>query len=260
MQAYSDAGVDAIGVWLHKLERDTMNEFWYPEQLLDREVVADAAATIAAGGLAVSHLVLAGRYTEPEPDVRARRIAHSISALEWAESLRCPCLVVAPGNLNGHSRSRALDITASALTEVLSRSEGSTVALAIEPIKEADFIRTLDHALDLVERIDHPRIGVYPDSFQLWRDPGLAEAIERAAHRVLGVHIADDGGDVTPTRLPPGEGVVPLVEFVRAVDRTGYDGTYDVELFTFSSSATETYSVLTRCITGITTVLAEALS
>lgn len=260
MRAYSQAGVDAIGIWIHKLERNTITDFWYPEQPLDPQVVAHAGTTIAASGLAVSHLVLAGRYTETDPDLRARRIAYTSSALEWAELVRSPCLVVVPGNLNGQSRSRALDMAAAALTEVLSRSEGSRVALAVEPIKEVDFITTLDDALDLVELIDHPRIGVYPDSFQLWRDPGLPDAIERAAHRVLGVHIADDDGEATPTRLPPGEGVVPLVRFVQAVEQTGYHGTYDVELFTAGSNATEIETILQRCITGLTTVLAEALS
>ena len=88
--------------------------------------------------------------------------------------------------------------------------------------------------------------------FHLWRDPGLEEALARAGTRILGVHLADSSGT---TRLPPGEGSLPLEDFVSWVDATGYDGTYDVELFTMGASAAEAADVLERCAAGMRELL-----
>ncbi|HJU47217.1 MAG TPA: sugar phosphate isomerase/epimerase family protein [Gaiellaceae bacterium] len=256
-RAYAQRGWDAIGIWLHKLERASMTEFWFPELRLTDETVAGAAAAVDAAGIAVSHVALAGRFTEADDTVRAERIEHAVHAADVAVRFGAACLVVVPGRLDGLAPARAQSMAAGALAEVLERAPGSR--LAIEPVKEVDFATTLDEALDLVELVDHPRLGVFPDGFQLWRDPGIADALARAGDRVLGVHLADGtGAEGDRTRLPPGEGVLPLDAFVAAVEATGYAGTYDVELFSMGSTRDEAGALLDRCAAGLRTLLPAA--
>jgi sugar phosphate isomerase/epimerase len=256
-RAYADGGWSAIGVWLNKLERPTMEEFWFPEQRPVPEAVDAAAATVAAAGLAVSHLALGGRFTEDNDEVRLQRIEHTALATEVADALGAACLVVIPGRLNGLSPARAQSLVAAGLTDVLDRSPN--VRLAIEPVQEVDFVTTLDEALDLVDLVDHPRLGVFPDVFHLWRDPGLDDSLSRAGDRIYGVHLADGSGvEGDRTRVPPGEGVLPLEEFVAAVEAAGYTGTYDVELFTMGSTPEEAGGVLARCAAGLHRVLPAA--
>lgn len=256
VQAYSAAGCGALGVWLHKLERGTMPEFWFPEADVDPEVVDATASAIAAARLVVSHVTMAGRFTEDDEDLRRRRIEYAVSAADIARRLQARCLLIIPGRLNGLSPARASNLAAEALAEVA--ESGGGVPLAIEPVTEVDFANTLEGALDLVDLVDHPLLGVYPDVFHLWHDPGLADAMARAAGRILGVHLADGTGiEGDRTRLPPGEGVLPLAEFVDAVEATGYEGTYDLELLSMGVTSTEAGSLLERSLEGLRGLVPE---
>ena len=54
VRSYSYAGVGAIGVWIHKLERGTIDQFWIPQARIPDHVVSVAAETIRSSGLRVS--------------------------------------------------------------------------------------------------------------------------------------------------------------------------------------------------------------
>jgi sugar phosphate isomerase/epimerase len=228
IDAYSAAGFGAIGIWLHKLERGRVDGFWIPEKIISQDVVETAAHAVRASGLTVSHLVLTGFYTEPG---REERIKHTLHAMDVAATLGAGCVVVAPGRRNGRSYVETQDVAARALSEVFERTTQPTVRLALEPIVawQSDYLNTLGEALDLVDLVDHPNLGVFPDSFHLWRTGTLLEDVERAGPRIFGFHLRDAiGTDDHADRLP-GEGELPLREVVRAVEATGYRGTYDSE-------------------------------
>jgi len=256
--AYAAAGVGAIGVWLQKLEQGTMGSFWFPEKAIAAETIDAAADVIRSAGLSISHLIVAGRYTEYDDELRRRRIEHSLTVATIANALGANCVVVIPGRLNGLSQRRALELASAALGEVLERTEDMGVRFAVEPVMEVDFAGTLAEANDLLDVVDHPRLGVFPDSYHLWRDASLAEELARAGTRIFGVHVADADRDHAG-RLPPGEGVVPLGDFVRAVEAAGYSGTYDVELFAMGSSDAEAGDLLARSVAGLRQLLDEAL-
>jgi sugar phosphate isomerase/epimerase len=256
--AYAGGGWRAIGVWLHKLERPTMSEFWFPEKTVQPAAIDQAANTIRFAGLSVSHVVLAGRFVDPDARTRKKRLDHAVFAVEAGRRLAARCLVVVPGRLNGLRRPDAVEMTASALAQLLERSEGMDVPVAIEPVKELDFITTLDDALDLIEMVDHPRLGVLIDLFQLWRDPRIEDTIARATGRILAVHVADAHPERHAIRLPPGDGEIPLVSLVRRIEAGGYQGTYDVELLSFDAHPSEAGRLLQRCRIGMEELLAAA--
>ena len=204
VEGYARHGFRAIGVWLHKLERPRFDGFFIPEATIPSDVVSSAADAIRSSGLEVSHLVLTGFYTEPElPD----RIAHTLHATDVAASLGAGCVVVAPGRRNGRSYGETRDLAARALTEVFERATTRGVRLAVEPIIswQSDYMNTLGEALELVELVDHPSLGVFPDTFHLWRTGTLLDDIERAGARIFGVHLNDAvDGDDHFNRLPGG--------------------------------------------------------
>ncbi|HEY3184899.1 MAG TPA: sugar phosphate isomerase/epimerase family protein [Gaiellaceae bacterium] len=254
-RGYGEAGFAAIGIWLHKLERPRIDGFWIPEATIPPSVVEAASEAVRAGGLQVSHLVLSGFYTEPE---RADRIEHTLHAMDVADALDASCVVIAPGRRNGRSYDDTRDYAARALTEVFERASKPAVRLALEPIIawQSDYLNTLGEALDLAELVDHPNLGVYPDTFHLWRTGTLLEDVERAGARIFGVHLNDAvEGDDRANRLP-GEGELPLVEIVRAIEATGYTGTYDNEYM--HDSALPPASVVRRCADAMVAVLEEA--
>ena len=127
-----------------------------------------------------------------------------------------------------------------------------------------DYLNTLGEALELAELVDHPNLGVYPDTFHLWRTGTLLEDVELAGPRIFGVHLNDAvGGDDHHNRLP-GEGELPLVEIVRAIESTGYRGTYDNEYMydpTLIAALPAEFgpeAVVDRCARALVAVLAEA--
>jgi sugar phosphate isomerase/epimerase len=261
-ELYAGAGIGAIGVWLHKLERGSVDGFWIPEQRIDEPVLADTKAALERSGLIVSHLVLSGFYTEPELD---DRIAHTRHTMEVAGALGARVLVLAPGRRQGRGYEETRDYCARAISRVLEQAPPASVKLALEPIIpwQSDYLNTLAEAIELAELVDHPDLGVYPDTFHLWRTGTLLEDIERAGARILGVHLNDARPDEDHNCLP-GDGELPLVEIVRAIEATGYTGTYDNELMYPGSLVSEDperfapEAVVGRCVAAMAAVLEPA--
>lgn len=257
---YAAHGFGAMGLFLHKLERERMEEFFLPSLHIAQDVIDGAASAIKASGLATSSIMLAGRYTVSE--IRAEMIEHTLHAIDIAAQLEASCLLIVPGPLNGLTQREALDVSARCLTEVLERRR-SPVKLAIEPVVGLGFVSTLSQALDLADLVGHPDVGVVPDTHNLRDSTTLMEDIDRAAGRIFGFHLVDYVDD-RPERLIPGEGTAPLVDIVRAAEAAGYAGTYDLEhIFEFDLARRqpEKYSpqsILARARSGMSSILAEA--
>jgi sugar phosphate isomerase/epimerase len=265
VRAYSDAGFGAIGIWIHKLERPSIDGFWIPQARIPDDVVAAAAEAIRLSRLRVSHLVLTGFYTGPGTFEEA--VDHTLHAIDVGSTLGAECVIVAPGRRNGRSYRETQAVAARALSEVFERTTKPEMRLALEPIVswQSDYLNTLGEALELVELVDDPRLGVYPDTFHLWRTGTLLEDIDRAGERIFGVHVNDwQPGDDHANRLP-GDGVIPLVDVIRAIEATGYRGTYDNELMydgSLVASSPEEFApdaVVRRCASAMTALLEEAL-
>jgi sugar phosphate isomerase/epimerase len=89
----------------------------------------------------------------------------------------------------------------------------------------------------LLEEAHRPSVGIMFDSYHLWDTPTLHEDIERHVARFTGVHVADFR---EPTRSPsdrllPGDGVADLPRILAALDDAGWNGSYDVEIFSDTS-------------------------
>ncbi len=258
---YAAAGFAAIGVWLHKLERGRMEgPFWMPDQIIPDDVIKDSVAAVKDSGLTVSHVVLSGNYTDEATHDRA--IEHTLHAIDVAAALDAACLIINPGRLNGLDRGAATDLAVSALRRVL-RERRAPVRLALEPVIDwqSDFLNTLAQALDLADAIDHPDVGVYPDTWHLWETGTYDDDIARAGDRIFGFHL-NDGRSGDRNREIPGAGEIPLADMVRAAEAAGYTGTYDVE-YTTPMAVGPAFDVpyeevLRRCAAGMTQVLREA--
>jgi sugar phosphate isomerase/epimerase len=94
-------------------------------------------------------------------------------------------------------------------------------------------ITTLSEAVELLEEADRPALGLQFDSWHLWNTPDLADEIERYADRLVGVHVADwrEPTRGWADRVLPGDGVSGLSEILGALERAGWDGYYDLEIF-----------------------------
>lgn len=92
------------------------------------------------------------------------------------------------------------------------------------------FIWTLDETLDWIDAIGEPNVGLLLDSYH-WYTTGLAAADVEALLRSQIVHVHLNDAPAVPVeealdngRLYPGEGVIDLASFLRALEQIGYDG------------------------------------
>jgi sugar phosphate isomerase/epimerase len=112
------------------------------------------------------------------------------------------------------------------------------VAISLEPIHrsvaaEWTMIWTLPDAVAVLDEVGAPNAGVLFDIWHLWDTPGVIAAIRRYAARINGVHVCDwrEPPRSWADRLAPGDGAAPTGAILDALERGGYDGYYELEIF-----------------------------
>jgi sugar phosphate isomerase/epimerase len=126
------------------------------------------------------------------------------------------------------------------------------------------FIRTLQETLDWIEAIGEPNVGLLLDSFH-WHTTGLTTADIEAlsAEQIVHVHL-NDAKDVPieevldNDRLYPGEGVIDLAGFLRALHRIGYRGPVSQEILTRTPPAEDPETLARRSKDAYDRVFAAA--
>lgn len=102
------------------------------------------------------------------------------------------------------------------------------IKLALEPLNrfETHLINTVDQALELIELVDAPNIGMVLDTFHMnIEEKDLGAAIRRAGDRVFAFQASEND------RGTPGSGNIDWPSLWSALDDIGYDGTVVVESF-----------------------------
>ncbi|WP_157155167.1 sugar phosphate isomerase/epimerase [Diaminobutyricimonas sp. LJ205] len=140
-------------------------------------------------------------------------------------------------------RAEAYDSLRASLTPVVARAEREGVRLAIEPLNryETSLINTVDQALDALEPLLGPALGIALDSYHL----NIEEKDVAAAVRTAGRHIAHvqvcgtDRGAV-------GDDHADWPGFLDALDDAGYTGPLNLESFTSDNDTIATAASIWR--------------
>lgn len=112
--------------------------------------------------------------------------------------------------------------------------------VAWEAICWGRWVRDYRQAWEIVQEVDHPNIGLVLDSFHVFAmDLPLKDIARIDKSKIFMVEVSDFPKGKFPDyvelsrgyRLVPGEGHLPLGDFVQAVRETGYDGTLSLEVF-----------------------------
>ncbi len=99
------------------------------------------------------------------------------------------------------------------------------------------FITGVEGAMRIVDAVGKDNLGVLVDSYHLYCAGEEPEVIDRLAHgKVYAAHINDsppgDHSNFTDAeRVMPGDGILPLVDFVKGIAAAGYSGILPCELF-----------------------------
>jgi sugar phosphate isomerase/epimerase len=130
------------------------------------------------------------------------------------------------------------DAVVEGLRVIGEEAERAGVKVGLEPInriggEDWTMITSISEAVDLLDDADHPALGIQFDSWHIWNTPDVLDDIERYVDRFVGVHVADwrEPTRGWADRVLPGEGVADLPAIVGALDRSGWSGYYDLEIF-----------------------------
>lgn len=199
------------------------------------------AKHIGDAGLRVTGVCRGGMFPVANPADRQAVIDDNVRAIEEAATLNADCLVLVVGGLPGESKdlTGAQQQVEDALEELLPVARAAGVPLAIEPLHpmyaaDRACVNTLSHALDICERLGDG-LGVAVDVYHVWWDTQLQQQICRAGKdRLLAFHVCDWlklTEDLLLDRGMMGDGVIDLALIRSWVEGAGYDGFYEVEIF-----------------------------
>jgi len=129
-------------------------------------------------------------------------------------------------------------VTASAIQSVADLGASNGLRYYLEPVAWTP-LSSLGQAVDVLDAAERDNVGLVLDFWHLWQRGVTPEDIAGLDARVIfGVDFADSlgpPGTGTPDQRSrcvwPGDGDIPLREWVDAVRSTGFDGWWDNELY-----------------------------
>lgn len=213
----------------------------------------EAAAAVRDSGLQASICLPATLSVLPlakfeGPADPAERIAGLCAGVQRLVPFEPACLYVLTGPRGSLPYGEARRIAVEGLRDVAKTAADAGIPLGLEPIHASirddwTLVTTVPEALDLVEEVDVPGFGIGFDVWHLWDTPDLLEDIRRYASQIVGVHV-NDWRDPTRgwnDRVLPGDGVIPLPAIFGALEAGGYDGWYDLEIFSDDGTFEDEY-------------------
>ena len=220
------AGIPWIGLWRDKVAEQGLLE---------------SARLVRDAGMRVSSLCRGGFFPAPTAAERRDRIDENARALDEAAALGTDVLVLVCGGLPEGSRDvdGARQMIEDGIAALVPHAAARGVRLAIEPLHpmfaaDRSVITTLGLANDIAERLGSAHVGVVIDVYHVWWDPAVYAQIERAAPHTVGFHVNDwivPLPDLLRGRGMMGDGCIDNRRLREAVDRAGYTGPIEVEIF-----------------------------
>jgi sugar phosphate isomerase/epimerase len=239
LQRYADAGIPAIGVNWQKLNDDA---------------VPTDVAQIRQSRLRVSSIGWCGGFTGAGQTYRDA-LFDGRRKLRVAGQIGASTLVVIPGPQSTHIRKHAARLTADALADLCEAAEGSSVQIGLQPMHDLfrgtwSFVHSIDESLAILDRVGDPRAKLCFGTYHLWQEPDLLRRAAEIVHRIASVQLSDwrDPPRCENDRLLPGDGCIPLVEIVEALESAGYRGWYEMEIWSRDLWKQDHVDLIDECV------------
>lgn len=230
---YAAHGVDTIEVCEFKLNRDD-----YRPQL---QSIERSGLTVSSVQSTVHSLFPDSLAPSPsDPDDRIRHMKSAIERIAPHVPAQVPFVVITGAAPGGNIR-MVYDKAVTAFADLAAFAAERGVRMAYEPLNPVLFntdtaLWGLDQALELVQRVDHPALGICLDTWNVFQTPNLHEVIHASAERIFLVQVSDwhlprSGAD----RISLGDGTIDNAAIMRAARDAGYSGPFVLEIFSDES-------------------------
>ena len=236
LRAYADAGLDGIGIWELKLadggDAEALERF--------RSSGLEPAAAVPTVPSILPLPLLGG------PEDPAERVDAYCRSLERLAPFRPTNTVLLTGTGDR-------DVAVDGLRTIAGEGARLGMTIGLEPYQRDggelwSVVHSIPEAIELIRDAgDPPNVGIQFDVWHLWNTETLFDDIEREVDRFVGVHVCDRR---EPTRgwadrALPGDGIADVPAILAALDAAGWDGLYDIEIFsddgTFGAAYPDSY-------------------
>ncbi len=235
---YASVGCAGIGVWGFKME-----EIGWRKALDVMERHELRAANCIPENNSILPYVLSAEPADP-----LARVEAFLPNMERMAKLSPETIVVITGPQGERSRTEAMDLCLEGFQRIARVGRDLGVTVALEPIhksaaEELSLIWDIPGALEIIEQVDQPSFKMLFDTWHLWDTANVLELIDKHISLIAGVHI-DDWREPTRgwlDRAFPGEGVMQVRTIIDRLSAAGFDGFFDVEIFSDDGRFSEAY-------------------
>jgi sugar phosphate isomerase/epimerase len=228
LRAFAAGGAGGIGIAEFKLAdgRDAESVDRFRESGLEATICLPTLLSILPTTLS----------SEPaDPEARVAGLSRSITRLAAFEPEVVLLLTGAQGE---RVPSEARSVAVEGLRELAQVAGEAGVRIALEPIHssakdEFSLVCDLPGTVELLAEVGADEIGIIFDTWHLWDTEDVLEHARRLAPRFPAVHVNDRRAETRhwDDRALPGDGVIDLPRILGALDAGGFDGWYDLEIF-----------------------------
>jgi sugar phosphate isomerase/epimerase len=228
---YTAAGFDGIGIWEMKLGEDRAGD---AEKLEALEASGLARASAIPDTPSILPLPLFGGSEDPQ-----ERLDSLCTSVERLAAFKPGAMVCLTGSARGRDADEARSTVVDGLRTLAAEAERNGIRIGIEPYERESgepwtIVSSIADAVELIHDAgDPPALGIQFDTWHLWSSESLYDDIANEIDRFVGVHVNDTR---EPTRgfadrVLPGDGCADVSRILSALDEAGWDGLYDIEIF-----------------------------
>ena len=245
IENYARAEIGGISMWRETLAGQDLKKV--------RKHLADS-------GLTPVSLVRGGFFTGKSLGDRHAAIATNLAALNEAEVLGLPSIVLVCGATLGQSPAENLAQIEEGIRAIIPAAEAANIKLSIEPLHpmyaaDRSAIASLRDANLLAQRINHPLVGIAIDTFHVWWEIDLETEIKTCADNghLFAFHICEFKPDFDHPLLDrglPGEGVNATPRILEMIRKTHFTGLTEIEIFSRKYWAMNQHDFLQKILTS----------
>jgi sugar phosphate isomerase/epimerase len=180
-------------------------------------------------------------FASISPAERMKALDENRRCVEEAAALGAPLIVLVCGADPRQSLDQSRAQIADAIGALLPYAASAGVKLAVEPLHpmyaaDRSAINTLSQARSLCRSFNSPWLGIAVDVYHTWWDDRLEAEIAECGRegRLLALHICDWRAptvDLLNDRALMGEGCIPVRQIRGWMEKAGFDGFSEVEIF-----------------------------
>jgi sugar phosphate isomerase/epimerase len=229
VHAYRAAGAEGLGIWELKLPAGGDAEAL-------ESLEASGLASTNAVPLVPSILPLPLMEGPNDPRERLEALCRSLHRLAPFRPHAVVCLTGAAGDLDPDA---ARATVVGGLRTLAAEARTTGLQIGLEPYsrhggEDWTIVNALPEAAGLIDDAGAAdAVGILFDVWHLWDEEGLEEHLAQHIARVAGVHVSDvrEPTRSFADRVLPGEGIAGVPRILGALERAGWDGFYDLEIF-----------------------------